>query len=757
MNKRCKVKDGGRLVLLRRTLRRDMHLASLVYSLKVPEKPVTLLRDDYDDLVASIVMSCPNLERVVGYYPAYRHEFSRISHALSTRRNLRAMNWILDPPRAKPAADDVATISVCNAEGQAMQTSPFLPELSPLHLPQPGVAFVGMHAQWKELTILNIHCKPGAVFSPPRLLSDALSRLPSLHTLRLSCLPSSGLNDASMLVMPRLRHLTLSHCDGVSSRGLAAFANSPASNHLMSFTLIHIKLDSLPVLGRLFSQLWKLRTFSLVQSVPPRTPDSEPVLLFPYLVSIPLVSLHWDIPYEATKASVSDLILARSIAAGGFPNLRTLRTPHDPEGIFQGVCAPRSRCDSPSDRARKVRTILAGASETQDPGWRFVDGRGGMVDTGKTHSPRSSFDATTHSIRRTSDAFIAANRHHMPGMAPSQASLVEAFHPPETVVGGMDTAAPKRRSLRHAKSESFKEAGRSTESSPHLPLPVPPVPTAPLQFRSPSFATLPTDGYTHELATHSDGSLNLVPPKPRPHSDLHVSRLAAQARLEEARRFPRFCIRVFNEKGRMVASQDVGAFIGTIGSDVRYELRPATEGGRDETGGLVGFREMLGDCGEKLATGGSGAEEDEVAAYGWGAKDAPTSTHQDLLEARHPSQQNPGVRQAAPGYGLDAIFNVSTGQLPTTMTTTRTRPSSEDTPAEEKVRKRKTLIKTKDGTRRKSGVAAPPKSAEPRRRPGCTGEWAWRTREMDGEVVDKKTRERLSHVERGRWRDVALS
>lgn len=46
---------------------------------------------------------------------------------------------------------------------------------------------------------------------------------------------------------------------------------------------------------------------------------------------------------------MADDILARSIAAGGFPQLRLLRTPNDPDAIFQELCRPVERIDLASD------------------------------------------------------------------------------------------------------------------------------------------------------------------------------------------------------------------------------------------------------------------------------------------------------------------------------------------------------------------------------------------------------------------------
>ena len=46
--------------------------------------------------------------------------------------------------------------------------------------------------------------------------------------------------------------------------------------------------------------------------------------------------LHWDAPAPGSAT----VILANSIAAGKFPNLRTVRVPCDDDGVVQGLCRP---------------------------------------------------------------------------------------------------------------------------------------------------------------------------------------------------------------------------------------------------------------------------------------------------------------------------------------------------------------------------------------------------------------------------------
>ncbi|CAI4217008.1 unnamed protein product [Parascedosporium putredinis] len=198
-------------------------------------------------------------------------------------------------------------------------------------------------------------------------------------------------------------------------------------------------MDDMLALARVLSNLVYLENLAFVQSFPPQMPEDNFILLMPYLASNSLRKLHWDITSHPTCAIAADSILARSIAAKGFPALRILRAPNDPEGIFQVLCRPRDRVDLPGDRFRPVTPTRA---------------------TGAT------------------------------------------------------------------------------------------------------------------------------------------ARLAAQARLEAAWRFPRFHVNVIDERGMLVDKFGLAGFMGTAESKIRYDLSP-DPGARDENGGLIEIGDVTGDCGEK--------------------------------------------------------------------------------------------------------------------------------------------------------------
>ncbi|KAK0730278.1 hypothetical protein B0H67DRAFT_478490 [Lasiosphaeris hirsuta] len=524
MKKRLRMNYGGRLVLLRRTLRANTHIAVIVRSLKPPVLPPGAALVEYNDLVASVVRACPNLERLVGYYPVYTHEFQRLFHALSTRKRLKEMSWVVETSPMQRQQNHRPTSSH--------------PLWAPGDLqPQQSQGFLDFHLGWQNLTTLVVHCQPEATITPDTLFSRAIRCLPSLQNLHLSHLPHTSFNDNSLLCLPPLKKLSLSHLPGITTSGISALATRVSSATITTLTLIHINVETLPALARLFAHLTSLETFSIVQCYAPIMPTDELVWLFPYLASHSLCKLHWDIPYLPTRATTADNILAKSISAGGFPALRVIRAPNDPEGIFQSLCRPRERIDSTIDRYRGGHDWHA-SGQTQ----------------GQTHG-------------RSASGFV-------PSRPQSQSN---SNTPPQT----------RPRSQSHS---FFRSSSHTRNSSAAT------TPNAKSTGSPPTSPTHPPDAHALFL--------------PRDNSDLHQARLAAQTRLEGARRFPRYFIQIVDEDGDVIEKHGVGAFIGNVRSNIHYVLTPE-EGGTDEGGGLVGVAEMAGDCGEALVLGRKGDGEKE--------------------------------------------------------------------------------------------------------------------------------------------------
>lgn len=350
--KKYKLILGPRLLLLRKTLRSNPNLAALVRSLKVPRpdpsaRGVTSKQlDQYEDVVASVVMACPNLERLSGLTSGYDHSFKKIFHALSTRGQLKDMDWMIEP---LPAVSTKQKQKPAQSAGLS-RTNSGLVVPSELDMSQ-AMAFLDHHRNWSMLASLSIHCLPGAVL-PDTLLAKTLTMLPSVRQLYLCNLPASAFNDKTLLSLPPLRTLSLTHIPGITSAGLSSFATCAASRSLQTLHLRHTPLTSLPALARIFSNLTSLSDFALVQSFPPLMPEADTFALWmmPYLASTTVKKIHWDITSHRDCANVADDILAKSIAAAGFPRLTLLRAPQDPEAIFQGLCRPVAGIALRSDR-----------------------------------------------------------------------------------------------------------------------------------------------------------------------------------------------------------------------------------------------------------------------------------------------------------------------------------------------------------------------------------------------------------------------
>lgn len=390
--KKYKVVYTTRLVLLRRSLRADSKLAEMVRSIKVPALPddAPIEAGAYHDIVASVVKACPNLERLDGFHPSYNHGDSRLFNALTSKEKLKEMTWVIDampsdfghhgqkshPSRSRNRLSAADSFSKLHSNPYSYLTA------------QLANKFVRHHMNWTDLSHLTIHCLPGANLRTPNgLLNIVLTYLPSLQSLYLSHVPAQSFDDSHLLDLPRrLKKLSISHCSGITATGLSTFATHSSAQDLETLTLIHQSLDSLPAIVRILSNLHNLTTFNLVQSLAPALPDDTfAIWLMPYLASNSLKNLHWDIfeseTYGVTKA---DDILARSITANGFPSLRVLRVPCDPDGLFQALCKPKERVDLPGDRYRNRISLANQTTPTTRPN------AGGKINGAQKAPPSSS-------------------------------------------------------------------------------------------------------------------------------------------------------------------------------------------------------------------------------------------------------------------------------------------------------------------------------------------------------------------------------
>ncbi|EDO04023.1 hypothetical protein SS1G_06505 [Sclerotinia sclerotiorum 1980 UF-70] len=340
--KKYKSKYGTRLRLLRRTLRSQPELAKYVKSLKVPSLPESVKtkqeQDEYMDLVASVIMACPNLERVPGIYQPYDHEFTRFFHALSTRSKLIEKVWVIEPSPIR---------RLYNASEKA-ENPVIVP--GPLRSEQ-YLDFLGLNSNWPHLQTLVLHCSPGGMIDSP-LFTDIFQRLPSLQDLYISNFPRTSFNDENLVCLPALKNLRLDSLPGITPNGLSAYASLPSSAGLTSLSLISLPLRSLAVLARLFTHLKNLKSFSLSQGPSPMLNDQNDIFLHPYLASSTLEHLHWEITNPDDDKATE--ILAKSITFSGFPSLRSIRAPTDFNGVIQKLCKPRAKIELPGDKYRNM-------------------------------------------------------------------------------------------------------------------------------------------------------------------------------------------------------------------------------------------------------------------------------------------------------------------------------------------------------------------------------------------------------------------
>ncbi|CAF9909561.1 MAG: hypothetical protein HETSPECPRED_009459 [Heterodermia speciosa] len=339
--KKYKMKSGVRLKLLRRTLRERRVLAQYVVEFKPPRlHPDTELQGkDIIDRVASIVMCCPNLERLVGFYPIYNHEFDRLTYALSTRRKLKEHMWIM-------------------GENSAI-TRRSLKQLPPGLMDYEQVdSFLRYHQSWTSLTTLFLHSHNSGILERD-VFSTVLHQLPSLQHLSISNFDIDDFDDIILQDLPPLQSLRLQDLQGVTYRGLSDFARSPSSQSVRSLSLVHLDIAYLSTITNLLLYLQSLTRFTLVQESSPLTEPDE-LIFQPIVASRTLSYLHWDI----LRPGPANANLASSIRANGFPALRTIRAPSDHDGLLQSLCRPRATIVLPSDKYSKAYRLAAAASTT---------------------------------------------------------------------------------------------------------------------------------------------------------------------------------------------------------------------------------------------------------------------------------------------------------------------------------------------------------------------------------------------------------
>ena len=334
------MKTGVRLKLLRRTLRERSYLAQHVRQLKVPRLHMEgdPSRTEMISMVASLVMACPNLERLVGFYPVYTHEFDRLTHALSTRKKLKEQMWLIG---------ENAAIT----QRSQKQLAPGLMD------PEQKDSFVHFHDAWTSLTTLFLHSPGFGILEkdifvnirsdgdPRRVQGPGiLHRLPALKHLCISNFDMDDFDDFTLQHLPALHSLRLQDLEGVTFWGLSEFSRTTNAFPLRNLSLINLDVKYISAISNLLLHLKNMKRFTLVQDSSPEVAEGE-IAIQPIVASHLLEFLHWEIIVPGP----ANINLANSIKAGGFPSLRTLRAPSDHLGLLQALCKPRAQIQLPGD------------------------------------------------------------------------------------------------------------------------------------------------------------------------------------------------------------------------------------------------------------------------------------------------------------------------------------------------------------------------------------------------------------------------
>ena len=435
-----KLKLGSRLVLLRRTLRRNSYLAGLVHGLQVSDAglsardPNAILdsqSQEYLDLVASVIMACPNFQRLQGLQLTYSHEFQRLFHAVSTRRKLKEHVWIIG---------ENTTVSQRSYQ-----------QLPPGLLDEAQVfEFLMYHRSWTKLETLMIHSLNGTGIIEAGIFQEMFQLLPSLKNLAISSFDADDFNDRTLLALPTLHSLRLENLIGVTDQGLSRYAATPFAQQLENLSFVGMGLTSLLAVSKILASLPHLLRFTLSQSDGCPELPTELMVFQPILASPTLRFLHWDVasrgaemapslpPWEAIHAGPksANTSLALSILHGGFPSLRSLRAPRDidPPGAIQAVCCPtkNGKILLPTDKySLPLRSIALGSIGStgphdlpQDNSLRAARIRSQHVIESAVKRPtefikvvitdHSDYDDVRHDSGSSTFSTESANSHHVP-------------------------------------------------------------------------------------------------------------------------------------------------------------------------------------------------------------------------------------------------------------------------------------------------------------------------------------------------------
>lgn len=371
---KAKVKPS-RLKLLRRTLRERPLMARHVRELHLTDfqtmyQQASIEREEITNLVASLVMACPSLERVVGFHIPFTQAFDRLSYAMATRTKLRERIWLLsEQDDFYSDEEDDDKVNNCYIAAR-----------------DPTERFLDLNSRHPQLTTLVLHRNSGD-FTPTlnfRAIVGTFRQLPMLQHLSISGLSATSFTNMTLNALPpRLLSLRLENLPGINDKGLQKFTTSHLSSSIEKLMLVNLELSSLITITDILSgNLSALRRFTLAQY---RTPDLSSRASIPDFWCPSLQFIHFEFRSQSAPAidpfspetrksmefpfvnsepisCLATSLLAMNIKEGAFPALQSVRVPYDPQGLVQAVCKPRATALLPSDTSLFARPIQKSGS-----------------------------------------------------------------------------------------------------------------------------------------------------------------------------------------------------------------------------------------------------------------------------------------------------------------------------------------------------------------------------------------------------------
>ncbi|KAF2828636.1 hypothetical protein CC86DRAFT_444791 [Ophiobolus disseminans] len=362
-SQKLKIRGTTRLNLLRRTLREQPTLARCVRELHLSDfqtlyQEAAIGKEEIVSLVASLVMACPRLERLVGFHVPFTHSFDRLSHALSTRSHLKEKVWLLSENGDDFSEEEDNNmgsyyLAACDPTERFLELNSTHPSLSTLVLAQ------------------HDHQDPVALNF--RAIVGTCRAMPALRHLSISGLSATSFTNMTLNALPsQLESLRLERLPGINDKGLQRLATSQLAASVQKLMLIDLEVSSLKTVSNILStEFAALQHFSLAQQKAPGLSSrascsdfSSPTLRYVHFefrvdagpvptLSPPSPDISEPPSFPFTNCEsitcLATALLAEGIKKGAFPLLHRVRVPHDPQGFIQALCKPLASALLPSD------------------------------------------------------------------------------------------------------------------------------------------------------------------------------------------------------------------------------------------------------------------------------------------------------------------------------------------------------------------------------------------------------------------------